>query len=464
MARVGIVICNYNKAEMVCQCIQSVLESKYTDYRLYVVDNASTDGSAERILEQFANQVELIVNPENLGGSGGFNAGMRRALLWKQNREGAGISEGHEYLWCLDNDVLVDENALGALVEFLDGHPKCGMAGSRVDHMEAPDYVQQYGITVDFENFCVEAKYRNHPEDGTLPEVVYSDAVAACSVLVRRSLIDRIGLMPEDNFLYWDDTEWGYRCNLAGYQVASCGKSIVLHAMGAKKESVNTFPTYYAWRNWIDFFARYTPEEKLEAMCQSFLRDIFDIVYEGLYRGEESKAKTVMSAYDDALHGVRGRAPEGRIMPMDTSDDKLAGLLSGKKKVLIEAGEYEGYAQALAEKIAQLSPETDIRIVASGDSTGKEQGNDTIGKAGAKDTLIFHMCNFIFYEEDLSLTKIYADINGNFLATEDDVLMMINYPYSRRMFLYSQMPLFQKCVSELREKRKSFYERSTYNE
>lgn len=93
-------------------CIQSVLESKYTDYDLYVVDNASSDGSAEAIREKYGSQVKVLVNAENLGGSGGFNTGLRKAL-----------EKGYEYLYCLDNDVLVDENAMGELVEFLDTHP-----------------------------------------------------------------------------------------------------------------------------------------------------------------------------------------------------------------------------------------------------------------------------------------------------------------------------------------------------
>ena len=117
MKRVGAVICNFNKKEDVLNCIQSVLESKYTDYDLYVVDNASSDGSAEAIREKYGSQVKVLVNAENLGGSGGFNTGLRKAL-----------EKGYEYLYCLDNDVLVDENAMGELVEFLDTHPDSGMA------------------------------------------------------------------------------------------------------------------------------------------------------------------------------------------------------------------------------------------------------------------------------------------------------------------------------------------------
>ena len=62
MKRVGAVICNFNKKEDVLNCIQSVLESKYTDYDLYVVDNASSDGSAEAIREKYGSQVTVLVN------------------------------------------------------------------------------------------------------------------------------------------------------------------------------------------------------------------------------------------------------------------------------------------------------------------------------------------------------------------------------------------------------------------
>ena len=179
MKRVGAVICNFNKKEDVLNCIQSVLESKYTDYDLYVVDNASSDGSAEAIREKYGSQVTVLVNAENLGGSGGFNTGLRKAL-----------EKGYEYLYCLDNDVLVDENAMGELVAFLDTHPDSGMAGSRVYHMENPGVIQQFGQIVDFKDYCTEAKFLGKTDADGIPDVEYSDAVAACSLMVRKSLID----------------------------------------------------------------------------------------------------------------------------------------------------------------------------------------------------------------------------------------------------------------------------------
>lgn len=424
MKTTGIVICNYNKCDYVLGCIQSVLESKTNDYDLYVVDNASTDDSAEKIQELYGDRLNLIVNEENLGGSGGFNTGIRKV-----------VSAGYKYVWCLDNDVLVDEEALTYLVKFLDEHEETGMVGSKVYHMENPDYVQQFGITIDFNELCVEAKYLNEFEDGTMPEVVYSDAVAACSVLVRTSLIKEIGPMPEANFLYWDDTEWGYRCNRAGYKVASYGKSKVLHAMGAKKESVNTFPVYYAWRNWINFFIKYTPEEDMERVAETFIQSVFEIVYGGYYRGEYNKAKTVMYAYDDALHGVYGKAPADKIFDIDYNHSKLQKLVEGKEVIYIENTGHEALGERVAEKILNFNP--DVKIIYE-------------PVDGVEPQLFIKLCNYIFALRVTEDKVVYIDEDENILSDSQDEIKVRNYNISKQAFMFSQKPLFMMLADKLK--------------
>lgn len=426
MKSTGIVICNYNKSDYVANCIQSVLESKTDDYDIYVVDNASTDDSVEKIQTLYGSQVTLLQNKENLGGSGGFNTGIRKV-----------VSAGYKYVWCLDNDVIVDEHALDTLFDFMETHPEVGMTGSKVVHMEDPAVIQQFGLTVDFDNFCVEAKYFNYYDSPEIPEVVYSDAVAACSVLVRTSLIQKIGPMPEENFLYWDDTEWGIRCNLAGYKVASLGTSVVAHAMGQKKESVNTFATYYSWRNWILFFLKYTKEEHLSKLCDTFLGGIFDIIYEGLYRNEENKAKTVMFAYDDALHMRLGKASDGMIFDVDKKDIHLKKLAASYSVFYIEVNGRDALAQCFQTHLLEYAPNAGIIF------------DTDAGASIPTDACHISLCETIFRQDDLSLTKVYVDENENILLTEDDVLMVINYDYSYRTFHSSQKPLFLHCAEKI---------------
>lgn len=431
--KVAAVICNYNKREYVINCIQSVMESVFQDMDIVAVDNASADGSAEYIRERFGDRVKLFVNEENLGGSGGFNTGIRYAL-----------EKGYQYVWCLDNDVLVDENAIGELYAFMEEHPEVGMAGSKVYHMEAPDHVQQFGIDIVWDEYCCEAKYYGRPEDGSMPEVVYADAVAACSVLVRADVIRKIGALPEENFLYWDDTEWGYRCNLAGYKVASLGSSKVLHSMGAKKESENTFPLYYAWRNWIRFFMKYTPEEKREDMCTAFLEGIFDVVYNDLYLGEENRAKTVMYAYDDAIHGRMGKAEESKIFPVVHSTEKLEGLLAGKGEVRIYANGLEGLAEQFAGEIRKLGKkrERTVRIEIM-------EGRPVEKNLSARGICSFTMTKDIFRLDDLELDTCYVDGERRILASEEDLFFVLNREYSRRMFVFSQKGLFMHWTDKV---------------
>lgn len=426
MKKIGIVICNYNKQEAVLECIQSILESKFQDFDLYVVDNGSTDASVQKIRENYENQVILIENQENLGGSGGFNAGLRAAY-----------EKGYPYLMCVDNDALFDENAVGNLYDFLEKHEEAGMAGAKVYHLEAPDYVQQFGQKIDFEHFCTKGYYYNALEDGSMPEYLYVDAVAACSLLVRRSVIDEIGFMLEENFLYWDDTEWCYRCNLAGHKVASVGSAKVLHAMGAKKEEVNTFPAYYAWRNWITFFAKYTKEADLEKMADSFLEGIFQTVYECLHNGTQNRMKTIMLAYDDAIHGVMGKAGENRIFEMDFCEKPFRTLFEGRKRFFIEENGYE----LTAEYVREIS---------------KTLGYTVCWLSEWEENVpVISICENIFEIEDLSREKIYIDVNHCIFETEQDALDIINYNYSKRSFLFAQKPVFLEAVRKLRDEWKA---------
>lgn len=424
MKQIGIVICNYNKKDDVLACIRSVLESKFQDYDIYVVDNASVDGSAEAISNTYGEQVTLLVNQENLGGSGGFNTGLRAAF-----------QKEYPYLMCVDNDALLDENAVGNLLAFLQEHPETGIAAAKIYHREAPDYVQQFGQKIDFENFCTDVTYLNAYEDGSMPEYVYTDAVAACALMIRRSVIEKIGFMPEENFLYWDDTEWCYLCNRAGWKVASVGNAMALHAMGAKKELENTFPTYYAWRNWLRFFMRYTEPEEWEAMAGTFLDSMFQIVYEGLHKGEKNRTRTVMLAYDDALHGVTGKAGENRIFTLDTADGPWDKLFSAAPAYVLHADKYPGTAQDIRDRAERMG--YDIRWYDV--SEAPENIPEIV------------LCDNIFQREDLSLQKIYIDINDCILASEEDVLDVINYNYSRRTFIESQKPIFLQRLREQRQ-------------
>ncbi len=331
MRKIGIVVCNFNKQDYIINCIRSIFASTTDDFDVYVVDNASTDDSVKMIEREFENRLTLIVNKENLGGSGGFNTGLREAL-----------THDYQYLMCIDNDVVLDPHAIEELQNFLEIHPDVGMVGSKVYFMDEPEKIWNYGGIIDFENFIQKDQYKNLIDTDLLPEIVYGDYVPACSMMVRTDVVRKVGVMSEENFIYWDDMEWGYRFRQAGWKVAAYGKAKVWHKAGGRNAG-NTFIHYYMWRNRIHFFLSVLAKEERDRFADTILEEMFRMIYSVNLKGETNIIKTLMYAFDDAVHGVRGKAAEGKILERPQVRDRLEELLGECKSILILFnGDFEG--------------------------------------------------------------------------------------------------------------------------
>ncbi len=388
MNPIGVVICNYNKKDFVLQCVQSVLESKEKNFDIYVVDNASSDGSAEALKKAYGNRITVIENKENLCGSGGFNTGLRIVR-----------DKGYSYFMCLDDDAAVDENALSVLYHYMEEHTDTGMAGCRVYHTQMSDYIQQSGLLIDFDNCTA--------------KTIGAD-------------------MPEDNFIYWDDMEWGYRIKLAGYRVVTLAEAKALHQMGANTKKENTFINYYMWRNRTNFFMRFTPEAQMEAMSVKVLGAVFDAMYESMFREEHNVRQTISYAFYDALAGVRGKADSYKIMKNDANDNKLIQTLQGRKSFAIEENNQEEDAYYLRNFIASVCP--DLRE--------EEQ---------TKAEIVFRFCDYIFYSEKMPDGKeILIDSERNCVVDENDIEICKNYGYSKWLFIYMNQGVFLAAARRMR--------------
>ncbi len=293
--KVGIVICNWNKKEYVLNCIKSVIEQEYDDYDLYVVDNASTDGSVEAIRENFP-QVNLIVNEENLGGSGGFNTGLKRIM-----------AEGkYKYTYLLDNDVVLDNNALKELVTTMERDPQTGIVGSAIYQMDHPDKLQTLGAFIDWQRAETKPHLVGVTED-LVPEKDFEvDYVIACSLLVRNECLSRVGLMDQEYFLYFDEIDWCTRLKRAGYRILAVPSSRVWHKMGSRFKNSN-LPSYYYWRNKIFFFNRHTHDEQWKKTNYGVFTSLYQAVFTSKYFGKRTVAQTLMTAFSDLLANKRGK-------------------------------------------------------------------------------------------------------------------------------------------------------------
>ena len=277
--KVYIVILNWNNGTDTIECLESVYRLDYPDFEVVLCDNASTDESMA-LVERWArgdvepsstsarrgspiphaapvpkpivihdprwehaveNDVErssltLIRLPDN----GGFARGNNAGLAYAQRRGDA------QFVWLLNNDTVVDEKALSALVNRACADPRIGICGSLLLFYDRPDRVQAAGGAVYHRATATVTTIAHDASPQTLPapEVVEAriDYIVGASMLVSRGFLDAVGLMREDYFLYYEEVDWVLRAGRR-FKLAFAPGSIVFHKEGASAGSSSNWRT-----------------------------------------------------------------------------------------------------------------------------------------------------------------------------------------------------------------------------
>lgn len=247
-AKVFIIILNWNSADFTIACINSLAKLTYPSYEIVLVDNGSVDGSNEVVKATFP-EVTFIRTVENRGFSGANNLGINYAL-----------EHNAEYIWLLNNDTIVDPNALTDLVDITLSDTKIGMVGSKIFFYDEPELLWYAGANFDVEQggitSCIGWGQRDTGQFDHITDVGY---VSGCSLLVKKCVIDKIGLMPEEYYIYFEETDWNYQAQKAGFRTVVAQKSIVWHKVKRKKEYLTRF-VYYMTRNRFLIVHKFCPK------------------------------------------------------------------------------------------------------------------------------------------------------------------------------------------------------------
>ena len=214
---VYVIVLNWNAWEDTIECLSSLQKLDYPNYVTVVVDNGSTDGSEDRIREAHPS-ITILQTGENLGFAGGNNVGIRYAL-----------ERGAEYVWLLNNDTVVDPKALGSLVEEALSNTCIGVVGSKIYYYEPPDTIWFAGGTLN-----PLTGRTAHPGAGERDVGQYDsprdvDYIAGCSLLARKEMVNRIGLLDPNFFIYFEDLDWATRAKRDGWRVRYQPESKVWH-------------------------------------------------------------------------------------------------------------------------------------------------------------------------------------------------------------------------------------------
>jgi len=337
------VMVNWNGKAFLQKSVPSALgELQKADGKLLVVDNASSDGSVEFLRESFP-QVSILQTGANLGGAGGFREGMKTALASPECR----------YIWLLDNDILVEENALAPLLRVLRENAGIGAAGSQICLYDQPGTVQEAGSSVT----PWLAALRHHgsggkrlPADSAPFEVDY---LAACSVLIKRECLAQVGVFG-NFFIFYDDVEWGLRAKKLGWRLAAVPASVIRHHYGMIKPIV-PWREYYRKRNRLAVIAACPPSRGGRLASLLYLVFLNYILLLARWRGDQPLHRAWLWARDDALAGRLGKRDlDG--LASDGREEAAVNNLADGTAILIDIAESAGDALAAIRKLREANP------------------------------------------------------------------------------------------------------------
>lgn len=240
--KVSVVIPSLNAKSFIGDCLNSLRSQTYRNFETIVVENGSTDGSAEYLAK---NHPEVIVlqQPKNLGFAGGVNVGIKYSDA--------------EYVVLLNNDASVHKDWLKYLVEAAENNSRAGSVTSKILQVHKKRGTNKHFIDTTGDYYSIWGlpfpRGRDELDIGQFEEA--DEVFAACggSVLLRRATLNEVGLFDEKFFAYYEDVDLSFRMRLAGWVVIYEPKSIVYHALsktsgGGRKP----FARYHSIKNtWL---------------------------------------------------------------------------------------------------------------------------------------------------------------------------------------------------------------------
>lgn len=239
MAELDVIILNYNRADLLRPCLQSVLNSSISHtLRVWVVDNASTDGSAELVAHEFP-AVRLIRNPVNNGFAAGNNLALRAIL--EQALPATSAPLPSRYVMLLNNDTVVEPDALHLLIDYLEAHPAVGAVGPKLLLLDgsldlacrrsfpspAVSFYRMTGLSRLFPHSPRFGRYNLTFLDPDLETEV--DALVGAAMVVRLEVVREVGLLDESFFMYGEDLDWCFRIKAFGWRIVYYPRAVIHH-------------------------------------------------------------------------------------------------------------------------------------------------------------------------------------------------------------------------------------------
>ena len=299
IAKVVTILVNWNGWKDTIRCLESLKKSDYPNNTVVIVDNGSSDDSRGQLTAWIndGNELTVLISAEQNGGfARGCNIGIKYAFS----------NMAVDYIWLLNNDTEVTVEALTRLVDKISSDNQYGVCGSSLLFLDRPKLIQTLGGKYCPWTGISGNLFRNRPfaletiDERAVEEQI--DYVVGASMLIRKKVLDEIGLLAEDYFIYFEELDFIARMH-GNYRLGYAKCSVVFHKEGAsiKSRAKTDFENYYFSRNRAIYTARY---HKI-AMYSITVRAIITVTNRLLHADWGTAAVIFRAHFAGMLYGLR---------------------------------------------------------------------------------------------------------------------------------------------------------------
>ncbi len=293
MKKIFVVILNWNNYVDTLECIKSIDKLNAANFRLniVVVDNASSDKSADKLSGLKYKNIEMIKNKKNLGFAGGNNVGIRYSL--KKNAD---------WVLLLNNDTYVDPSFIGELYKYGEKESRVGVLSPKIYFAKGYEFhkkrykkndlgrvIWSAGGSIDWDNVYGKNRGVDEVDQGQYDEVCELDFASGACVFLRASALKEVGLFDEKYFMYFEDVDLCMRMRKFGWRILYVPTSVVWHKVSRSSGIGSALHDYFIMRNRLYFGLKYASLKAKYNLIEESLRVLFN--------GREWQKKGVLDFY-----------------------------------------------------------------------------------------------------------------------------------------------------------------------
>ena len=239
---VSVVTLNYNQAKVTGEFLVSLQKASYPNLEVIVIDNNSTEDPTSYFKSLYPSAA-IIRSPKNLGFTGGNNLGMK-------------VCQG-KYAFIVNNDTEVTEDIFERMLEGFDQEETIGVVSPKIRYFDQPERIQFAGFTA-INPFTGRNSGVGHLEidEGQYDKGTFSPYAHGAALLVKREVINKVGLFPEHFFIYYEELDWSSQITRAGYKIYYQPTALIFHKESVTMGRESAIKAFYHNRNRILFMRR----------------------------------------------------------------------------------------------------------------------------------------------------------------------------------------------------------------